>query len=521
MFWNMLSMLHSSRRWLPSALAVGALFPLLAAAQVIHPALTEVNPAFLPSADEIQTWHRFKDEGGPTYSGSPAWHRYVSFVEDRLKKLGVVGLTRNQWVYDQWTTSGWPDDSKWMLVSGGTPVKVAHYGGYSGSTGPGGLTAPLVHYDWAASPASIEGRIAVFTIAPHPEPPLSEDYKTWFTVNDHEYLSDPATFPPLFARVPVGTSVAYDVWWQVRQVIRINQAVQDGKAAGAVVVFDMPYERVAGLYTFPMPSLYQAPTLYLDRDAGRRVLADARKGASATVTLVAKVAPVTTHQTIAFLPGRDYGTPQDEQVVVRTHSDGPSISQDNGPLGVLALVTYFARIPKAERPRTLTIYLDNRHYIPGGEAAFKSQDWFARHPEARRPIVGLIALEHLGQLEYREDGGSLVPTGLVEPSFLWTRGDPALVAAAIEAVKAHRVPRVMVQTVDRPGIHGGPQGFWYGMGRIASAKEWNLPAFSTMGSQGAYWSSTARLDKFDKDHFRTQVAAMAHLTAVLMIRPRP
>lgn len=521
MFWNMLSMLHSSRRWLPSALAVGALFPLLAAAQVIHPALTEVNPAFLPSADEIQTWHRFKDEGGPTYSGSPAWHRYVSFVEDRLKKLGVVGLTRNQWVYDQWTTSGWPDDSKWMLVSGGTPVKVAHYGGYSGSTGPGGLTAPLVHYDWAASPASIEGRIAVFTIAPHPEPPLSEDYKTWFTVNDHEYLSDPATFPPLFARVPVGTSVAYDVWWQVRQVIRINQAVQDGKAAGAVVVFDMPYERVAGLYTFPMPSLYQAPTLYLDRDAGRRVLADARKGASATVTLVAKVAPVTTHQTIAFLPGRDYGTPQDEQVVVRTHSDGPSISQDNGPLGVLALVTYFARIPKAERPRTLTIYLDNRHYIPGGEAAFKSQDWFARHPEARRPIVGLIALEHLGQLEYREDGGSLVPTGLVEPSFLWTRGDPALVAAAIEAVKAHRVPRVMVQTVDRPGIHGGSQGFWYGMGRIASAKEWNLPAFSTMGSQGAYWSSTARLDKFDKDHFRTQVAAMAHLTAVLMIRPRP
>lgn len=517
----MLPMRRSGRRCLPWTLAVIALLPMLAAAQVIHPALRQVNPAFLPGVDEIQAWHRFKDEGGPTYSGSPAWHRYVSFVEERLKKIGVVGLIRNEWVYDQWTTSDWPDDSKWTLVSGGTRVKVAHYGGYSGSTGPGGLTAPLVHYDWAAPPASIEGRIAVFTIAPHPEPPLNEDYRTWFTVNDHEYLSDPATFPPLFTRVPVGTSVAYDVWWQVRQVIRINQAVQDGKAAGAVVVFDMPYDRVAGLYTFPMPRLYQAPTLYLDRDAGRQVLADARKGASATVTLVAKTAPVTTHQTIAFLPGRDYGTPQDEQVVVRTHSDGPSISQDNGPLGVLALMTYFARIPQAERPRTLMIYLDNRHYIPGGEAAFASQDWFARHPEARKPIVGLIALEHLGQLEYREHGGSLVGTGLVEPSFLWTRGDPALVSAATEAVKAHRVPRVMVQTVDRPGIHGGTQGYWYGMGRIASAKEWNLPAFSTMGSQGAYWSSTARLDKFDKDHFRTQVAAMAQLTAVLMIRPRP
>ena len=114
----MLSMLHSARRWLPAVLAVGALLPLQARAQAVHPALRSVNPAFLPSGDEIQAWHRFKDEGGPTYSGSPAWHRYVSFVEERLKNLGVVGLTRNEWRYDQWTTSDWPDASKWTLVSG-------------------------------------------------------------------------------------------------------------------------------------------------------------------------------------------------------------------------------------------------------------------------------------------------------------------------------------------------------------------------------------------------------------------
>lgn len=58
------------------------------------------------------------------------------------------------------------------------------------------------------------------------------------------------------------------------------------------------------------------------------------------------------------------------------------------------------------------------------------------------------------------------------------------------------------------------------MDRIASATEWNLPAFSTRGSQGAYWSSTARLDKLDKDHLRAQVATMARLTAALMTRPR-
>ena len=511
-------LLGCARRWIAGALLPVSLIVSPVAAQ--NTALQQVNPAFLPSADEIQAWHKFKDEGGPTYAGSPAWHRYVSFVEERLKGYGVVDMTRNEWTYDQWTTSDWPDDSNWKLAVGGTPVKVAHYGGYSGTTGPGGLTAPLVYYDWAAPPASIEGKIAVFSVAPHPEPPLSDDYKAWFTVNDHEYLSDPGTFPPRFTRVPVTASVTYDVWWQLRQTIRVNQAVQKGKAAGALIVFDMPYDRVAGLYTFPMPRLYQAPTLYLDRDAGRAVLGAARGGANATLTLIAKVAPVKTHQTIAYLPGRDYGTPADEQIVLRTHSDGPSISQDNGPLGVLALVAYYSRIPKAERARTLLIFLDNRHYLPGGEAAFESQGWFAKNPQARNSIVGLIALEHLGQLEYREDGAKLVPTGRVEPSFLWTRGDPALIAAAIEAVKTHQWPRAMVQTVDRPGIQGGMQGFWYGMGRIASAKEWNLPAFSTMGSQGAYWSSTARLDKFDKNHFRTQVAGMAQLTAVLMTRPR-
>lgn len=514
------SLFRSASPWLRLALAMCLLSPLQTTAQAVHPALRQIDPAFLAGADEIEAWHRFKDQGGPTYSGSPSWHRYVSFVEERLQGLGVVGLTRNDWTYDQWITSDWPDDSKWTLISGGVTVKAAHYGGYSGSTGPGGLNASLVHYDWAAPPASIEGKLAVFTVSPHPEPPLSDDYKTWFTLNDYEYLSDPDTFPSMYSRVPATTSVAYDVWWQVRQVIRINQVVQKGKAAGALVIFDMPYERVAGLYTFPMPRLYQAPTLYLDRDAGRQVLADARKGANATLTLEAKVAPVKTHQTIAFLPGRDYGTPRDEQIVLRTHSDGPSISQDNGPLGVLALVSYFARIPQAQRPRTLTIYLDNRHYLPGGEGAFKSQDWFERHPEARKPVVGLIALEHLGQLEHREEGGRLVPTGRIEPSFLWTRADPELISAAVEAVKTHRWPRVMVQTIDRPGIHGGKQGFWYGMGRIASANEWNLPAFSTMGSQGAYWSSTARLDKFDRQLFRTQVAAMAQLTAVLMTRLR-
>jgi len=52
------------------------------------------------------------------------------------------------------------------------------------------------------------------------------------------------------------------------------------------------------------------------------------------------------------------------------------------------------------------------------------------------------------------------------------------------------------------------------MGKIAL--DWNLPAFGTMGTQGAYWSTTARINTFNKDLFCTEVAAMSQLTGELM-----
>ena len=52
--------------------------------------------ASLVSADEIQRWHVEKDEGGPTFSGSPAWLDHMAFVEAALRKRGVVDLTREK-----------------------------------------------------------------------------------------------------------------------------------------------------------------------------------------------------------------------------------------------------------------------------------------------------------------------------------------------------------------------------------------------------------------------------------------
>lgn len=481
----------------------------------VHPDLTNINSAFMVTPDEAHAWHVVKDSG-PNFAGSPAWKQTLDFLESKFKEYGVVDIVKNAWTYERWFTSEWPDDSKWSLSIEGTPVPISNYGAYSGSTDEAGITAPLVYYDPASPPLSVAGKIVVYRTAPHPDPPYSNSYKLMYTNNDYEYLANPETYPDdLFVRTPVSTSVAGDIWYQLRQTASLISIITSGGAAGGIMVFDMPYDRLAGLYTFGVPKLYNVPTLFVDRTAGAQVIADAMAGKTATLRLVATLEDSETHQIIGYLPGRNYGTPDDEVIMIRTHTDGPAIAQDNGAFGILGVIKYFSNIPQAERPRTLMIYLDCRHYMPGMETEFAAQDYFSLNPAAWDPVIGVVGIEHLGQIQFREVGDVFEPTGLVEDSFLWATRNQLLIDKAIQAVKYNGLPRVAVQCTTRPGIHGQMQGVWYGMGAIANSR--GLPGFATMGSQGAYWSTNSHIDMFEPFQFCTQVATMSQLTGELML----
>jgi hypothetical protein len=483
------------------------------------PALNNINPDFMVTAEEAYDWLLVKDTG-PNYAGSPAWHTTLEFLEDKLLEYGVVDMVHNAWTYDRWYTSEWPDDSQWSLVSDGNPVTVAHYGAYSGSTPEAGITAPLVYYDPLNPPASVAGKIVVYKTLPHPDPIpggfAGYYYKLLYTYNDFEYRSDDETFLyELFVTPPVAETVAFDVWYQLGQTSDLIDIITTGGAAGGIMVFDMPYDRLVGLYTFGVPQLYNVPTLFLDRNAGSQVIADAMAGKDATVRLVATVEPAETYQIIGYLPGKNYGTPEDEMIMLRTHTDGPGISQDNGAFGILGVIHYFSQIPQSERERTLMVYLDCRHYMPGMESAFNAQDWFTQHPDAWDPVVGVVGFEHVGQMEFHEVGDVFEPTGQPEISLLWSTNNQMLIDMAINSVQDNDWPRVFVQDVDRPGIHGGMQGVWYGMGAIGRAR--GLPSFATMGAQGAYWSTNSHIEEFDPELYVTQVAGMSQLTGELMM----
>lgn len=473
-------------------------------------ALTRVNPDWIVSESEAVAWHREKDRYGPAITGSPSWLQFMASVEDRLRHAGVVDIQRNEWTFPRWHTTDWPDDSGWSLEIDGRPIRVASFGANSGDTGPDGMTAPLLLYDPRSPAADMAGRIVVLPVR------VDESNIEQLAGYDFEFRSAPASYPQPGGLVPNGQGTqGFRIFAQLLQARKLIDRAVEARAAGALVVFDSGRELAAGLYTFPTPALYDMPTLLLDRSAGAQVIELARGGHPATLRLEASVTESTAYQLIGYLPGRAYGTPDDEVIQLTTHTDGPSISQDNGALGILGIVGHMSRVPQQQRPRTLMVFLDCRHFMPGQESAFAAQDWFARRPEARARVVAMIGVEHLGQIEYREDGDRLVPSGRVDPSMLWVTDNDELVRLAIQAVDDQDVPSVHVRNVDRPGVNGREQGTWYGMAK--SARQLGLPAFATMGSMGAYWSMSSGIERFDPALFRRQVAMMTQLTGHLMV----
>jgi len=473
--------------------------------------VNHINHSFMATAEEIQRWHSAKDLLGPALSGNESWKIFLTVIETKLREYGAVDIFKNKFTYDRWHTSEWPDDSQWSLVSNGEPLRPASYGANSGSTPEAGTTADLVYYDPDKPPASIDGKIVVIQTVPEDEN-TPADKRIYEYPGDYLYLSSPETFPDPRSPRKVNASVIMRA--EMRQATSLIPKLA-GHAAGAIFVFESSYERLAGLYTFGVPAIHNLPTLYVDRTVGKLLIQDAKQGKRATLRLLAKVEPTETYQLFAYLPGRDYGTANDQKVLLITHTDGPSISQDDGGYGMLAIAKYFSHVPQAERPRTLMFFFDNRHYLPGAERAFAKQNYMDQHPEMWNSVVGVVGIEHLGQLEYIEKDGVFKRTGLAEHSRVHAANNQLLIDMAIKAVKENKLKRVTVECVDRPGIHGTSQGTWFGMGAVGRRR--GLPTYATMGDMGAYWGTSARLDRFDVTHFRDQVATMTQLTGELML----
>jgi hypothetical protein len=488
------------------ALAPGIMLRAATGSSGANTHLTKVNPQFLPGEKEIRDWHVAKDSmGGPTMTGSPSWKNYLQILEKGWRERGVVDIFRNPFSFTRWYTTEFPDDSNWSLHVDGKKIKVASYGCNSGHTPPEGVTGELVVYKEGMPADALRGKIAVVVKERGSGGSRGTD--------DYEYLSNPETFPnPL---VPRSEEAALSPF-PIMGLGPAEQALTSGGALGALIVMPLSYEALSGVYTFGVPKLHDMPSLYLDSVTGLQMFEAALSGKSATLRLIAKTEEAEAYQLFGYLPGKDYGFTSDKQVLLITHTDGPSISQENGGLGILAMVKYFSRIPQSERPRTLMIFYDCRHYMPGAERAFAAQDYAASHPDVYKNVIAAMGIEHLGQIQVAEGKGEPYHrTNQAEFSSVWVSNNQKLVDLAIKAVKENHLARTQVQCPGRKGIHGGEQGPWYGLGNIA--RRITVPGASTMGSMTGYWTTKARLEYLDTKQFLTEIATMNQICGELML----
>ena len=498
-------------------------------------------------------WNMFKAQVGPTYAGSAGWKRYTDFLVDKMVEYGAIDLDFVEIPYDHYIVDDWPDRRTHFydsgvalerLVSDGTPVPVvASYGMTSGAAAAG-VTAPMLYYDPAHPPAAGEmaGKILVFATAPYPAPPYSESFLDNFTPTDYEWRS-PGQWPPLFvpppARrdelliIPAGSGASSTEF----AAIGIK-----GGAAAMVVVYDLSPGAAFGLaqrsvYTpdgkAGLGARYvNCPTLTLDRVNGAKVLADAKAGKTATLTLKARFQRDTGKAIIGFLPGRDYGTPQDEQILLATHTDAMSLIEENGGLGMVGILSYFNRLPQSARPRTLVLVLR----LPALHAGRRGQLAAIRllHFASRAAQVGGGDARHGahgGPADHRDRGGRQPirllrrasrerrrhhqPDGRLQQQYLAGGGDRAggdrqsLAAGRRESRRRARAP------------NGGFQG------RVKSpmnkGRAYQIPGIGLAGDWPGGWTQTyAQLDTeagahgFDQDYFVQQVAGLSQLAGDLM-----
>ncbi len=380
------------------------------------PAFPKINPQFMITPDQAWDWNVFKAKGGPTYAGSTGWKRFTDFLISKMPEFGGVDLDYVEIPYDHYIVDDWPDRRTHVhdsgvalekLVTDGTPVPVvASYGMTSGFTPAEGVTAPMLYYDPAHPPAAgHRGEDSRLPDCALPKPAVQQ----FVPGQLHADRLRVAVPGPVGAAVytsadqrhkllslPLGLESAERIRRDRRQRTRRGHRrrlrLSPGAAFGLAQRSVYTPDAKAGLGA----SYVNCPTLTLDRVNGTKVLADAKAGRTATLTLTARFQRDTGKAIIAYLPGRNYGTPQDEQVLVATHTDAMSLIEENGGLGVLGIMSYFNRLPRASRPRTLVLYFDCRHFMPGAETGWPQFDYYAMHPERLKPIVATLGIEHMG-----------------------------------------------------------------------------------------------------------------------------
>ncbi|MFI8287840.1 hypothetical protein ACIGBL_01730 [Streptomyces sp. NPDC085614] len=444
------------------------------------------------SVEALTRWQQALDDRGLRATGSPAHADYIGDLARRLSAVGVPDVALEAVPMRRWSARHWG----LRLESTDTAVAVVSPVAYSGRTDADGVTGPL-----SSEPRA--GSIGVVNVAPPA-----------FTAGDFDALdygsSAPATTEPVYA-----PDQRYERVWLAHDFMRteLTRFTAAG-AAGLIMVIDLPEEELGGGYLLYDGVHRAIPALFVGRESGSLLREAAFWGREATLTLVADVAQVDTHNIVGIIPGAS-----DELVVLQSHTDGSNGLEDNGCEAILGMAHYLAGLPRQELPRSVLVLLSTGHFATA--QAWGLEAFLERHRGDMVPrIAAALCLEHLGALVSPPGHSDHVPGVTYEFGACFATPHPAVVNGMRSALIRAQVtePRVLRPFVPHPSGtspdgttwpgDGGP--FWHTAG---------LPAANFITGPGYLLNVEPVMDRIDVAALRRQ--AIAFTEAVLELAAVP
>jgi hypothetical protein len=392
----------------------------------------------LPSQREVWEQQVWMAKLGPKYTGNKAHAELVEFLATGMKKLGL-DVARERYTFPRWDARRWEIavTPKVGSSAGAFKPAVTSYFPYSGETSAAGVSGEIVFAGTNPSLSfdNLAGKVALVE-CPVNTRKFAELYKVW-GLNPPNGRFPEATRP---ARGPLSDLTPFHKAGAVAVILAWTD-ISDANAADQYTPFSRPPQHI--------------PALYVGRDAGARLRALAGTGATATVVLEADIfADTPTETVVATLPGRANG---DEVVILNTHTDGPNATEENGALGLLALASYFSKIPRSERRRTLVFPMTTGHFASPWVPSIRG--FITKYPEVIKRAVAAVTVEHLGCREWLDDASlRYKDTGHMEWSVAITPSKPM----------ADRLLMSLQGSRDRSGVVNPVNGGFLGEGSSLS-----------------------------------------------------
>lgn len=482
----------------------------------------KIDPSLVMPEELGTEWHEYKATCDPLYPGYTHYDEYLNFIKDKLTEYGCIDILEHHFDFDSYLCEDWPEgheEKQWIKIDGENIPVATHVQLCGADMDPEGVTGELVLWDMAdgePEDGAFEGKIVCMKPQTWPEKPYTESFMGTYVITDTNYRSEPDMEVGLLEICPPEYNAGWIGRWDFGQWGDMNEYAMKGGAIGCIILSLLPWTQAFTLID-RQNVRNPAPVLVVDNQTAKIVEEAALAGKSATMGMDATFKVVDNWNFLYFLPGKNYGTDQDEYITINSHSDAMNLVQDNGALGTLGIFHYFSQIPQEKRNKTLVACVDTRHFIEGFETGNFENDPYQIFPEVVDKVSVTVGVEHMGAMGGKWDAetGDMVPNGLPELSFMKADDNDWCTDVLIQAAVDSGLERADIKIDGRPGNSGKYKGLVRAV--QASTHKLGKAVIGQAGSwTGAHTQEATGIDYWGAKKFHDEVYTWTQVVANMM-----